>query len=395
MYGLKFCDYVPQPKPATSEKIVAAHYYAAWKKDAALVHHGFDDLHDYPARTPLQGYYDGESPEEADWEVKWALEHGVNCFIHCWYRLKDNVGKPVTPSALRLGEGLHEGLFQSRYGDQIRFAIMFEVQNRWGATNATDMTENLMPFWLDAYFTRGNYLLIDNKPVLFVYDFQNQLRDSFANAGEQRKTFDACREMARQRGFDGMLFAIEYRFDDLSVEQDYFDRGYDFIFPYCWSWEKPDPDADYIIDRQLECNRRRLERDPAHYVAAASCMWDPSPRFKTMPAMYNERSFPSLWKLCPEDFRKVLNGVRKLMDAAPQDSIGARMLLLDNWNEWDEGHYILPGIEYGFGYLQAVREEFTARDNLPDYRMPEQLGTNKLNTCWDEPDFSAFPPEHI
>ena len=129
MYNIKLENYVPEPIPATPKCIVAAHYYPAWKKGTAGLHHGFDDLHNYPERTPLMGYYDGDSPELCDWEIKWALEHGINCFIYCWYRNKSNVGKPVTVSDLRLGETLHEGFFKARYCDRMKFAIMFEAQN--------------------------------------------------------------------------------------------------------------------------------------------------------------------------------------------------------------------------------------------------------------------------
>ena len=83
MYNIQLANYVPEPKPATSDRIVAAHYYAAWKRGAPGVHNGFDDLHTYPERTPLMGYYDEGNPEVADWEIKWATEHGINCFIHC------------------------------------------------------------------------------------------------------------------------------------------------------------------------------------------------------------------------------------------------------------------------------------------------------------------------
>ena len=61
--------------------------------------------------------------------------------------------------------------------------------------------------------------------------------------------------------------------------------------------------------------------------------------------------------------------------------------MLDNWNEWDEGHYLMPSCEFGFGYLQAVREVLTLRDNLPDYRLPDQLGTPSVNSTWDTPQF--------
>ena len=52
MYNIKLYDYVPEPQPVSSDHIVAAHYYAAWKKGAAGLHNAFFDLHDYPERTP-------------------------------------------------------------------------------------------------------------------------------------------------------------------------------------------------------------------------------------------------------------------------------------------------------------------------------------------------------
>ena len=57
MYRIRSEDYVPLPRPATSDRIVAAHYYAAWKKGAPGLHNGFDDLHGYPERTPLMASF--------------------------------------------------------------------------------------------------------------------------------------------------------------------------------------------------------------------------------------------------------------------------------------------------------------------------------------------------
>ena len=169
MYNVKLENYVPAPSVAEPDRIVAAHYYAAWKKGSAGIHEGFDDLHTYPDRTPLCGYYDEENPEYSDWEIKWALEHGINCFIHCWYRKPENMGKPVTVNDLRCGHGLHESFFNAKYNQMMKFAIMFENSPRWGTTDSRDIVENLMPFWCENYFKRGNYLIIDNKPVLFLY----------------------------------------------------------------------------------------------------------------------------------------------------------------------------------------------------------------------------------
>jgi CubicO group peptidase (beta-lactamase class C family) len=120
-------DYVPAPSPAHSDRIVAAHYYAAWKYGAAGLHEGFNDLaKDYPERTPLMGYYDEENPEVSDWEIKWAVEHGINCFIYCWYRKPENVGKTVTVESLRCPHGIHEALLRARYRKHMKFALMLQ-----------------------------------------------------------------------------------------------------------------------------------------------------------------------------------------------------------------------------------------------------------------------------
>ena len=108
---------------------------------------------------------------------------------------------------LRCGHGLHEALFNAKYQNMIKFAIMFENGGRWGNTDPKDLIENLMPFWMENYFKRSNYLLIDNKPVLFVCG-KSSLDSAFTSPEEQRTTFDACREYAKKRGFDGLLIAV-------------------------------------------------------------------------------------------------------------------------------------------------------------------------------------------
>lgn len=389
MYRIQCSDRVPKPRVATTPYIVAAHYYPAWKKATAGLHRGFDDLAAFPERTPLFGYYDGDDPNYQNWEIKWALEHGINCFIYCWYRKKENEGQPLTVQDLRLGETLHDGFFQATYRDQMQFAIMYEASLRWGGTDRNDLLTHLMPFWLENYFSKPNYLKIDNKPVLFIYDYQNQVRDAFASLKEQRETFDLCREMAKKHGHDGMIFAIEYRKEDLSRLAEYREAGYDFSFAYCWSIKQPNPTDEWLIETQLKNMELRRKDFSDFYVPTASVMWDPSPRFVSMPQMYTPQNNPSLWQLRPESFRELLSKTRQWMQALPENSYGSRMLMLDNWNEWDEGHFLLPSVKYGFSYLQAVREEITERDNLPDYRSPELFGrAGEYNHEWGSPDFS-------
>ena len=48
------------------------------------------------------------------------------------------------------------------------------------------------------------------------------------------------------------------------------------------------------------------------------------------------------------------------MPTLPADSLGRRIVMLANWNEFGEGHFLMPSALAGFGYVDALREVFTA-----------------------------------
>ena len=392
MYNIKLSNEMPAPQPVSSDYIVAAHYYAAWKKGAPGLHNGFDDLHLYPERTPLMGYYDEENPDVCDWEIKWAVEHGINCFIHCWYRYRHNMGKPVTPDDLRCGHGLHEALFHAKYQQMMKFAIMFEASERWGGTDEQDLLDHLMPFWLDTYFTRGNYLIIDNKPVLFVYDPHRQIAGAFADAAAQKAAFAKCAELAKTRGFDGMIFAAMASGDMNKLADDFLARGYDFCFSYSYHYagDTEYPSDEEIIADQKQFFENRINLFHGRYIPTASSFWDPTPRYtKAWVDQGYHFSYSKRWYCSPDSYRQVLRNCKAMADALPQENPGRKIIMIDNWNEWDEGHFVSPSVQFGFRYLQAIREELTHRDNLPDYRTPQDLGLTGYNQSWGEPDLNA------
>ena len=120
----------------------------------------------HPERTPALGFYSQENPEVADWETKWAVEHGISFFVYCWYRTSQG-GAVKT----QFGSAIHDALFKSRFADKMKFTIMWENQAKGvaGVSSEADLMQNLLPFWTANYFRHPSYLKIDNKPVLFIY----------------------------------------------------------------------------------------------------------------------------------------------------------------------------------------------------------------------------------
>ncbi len=133
--------------------------------------------------------------------------------------------------------------------------------------------------------------------------------------------------------------------------------------------------------------------DPKHFITTASCFWDPEPRTTDhwrIDLNINYDGWGSTWYLHPENYRKLLQNLKRITDLLPKENMGSKIIMIDNWNEWDEGHFVSPSHEFGFGYLQAIREELTHRDNLPDYRLPQDIGLSNFNKEWGEPDLAEI-----
>ena len=365
----KFVDYVPAPEPVSSDYYVACHYFPGWrvKSNGAS---GFKKIVDFPERTPLMGYYDEADPEVIDWEIKWAREHGIKCFIYCWYRRWSNMGKPLNRDSITLAHQL-DALFEAKYCNMIDFAIMWECHNATSALDEDDLIHNLLPFWVENYFSKPNYQKIDNKPVLYVYDWAFNVVKQFKTAKKLKHALDALRKEIKKYGFDGIVIQIEYRYDDPKVLKMYKDSGFDTSFAYCWHTEQRMPSQEEVLARQKYLMQNHIDFDPDFTVLTCSQSWDPYPWYKDQPEKVKEII---RWKLTPNNWRKLLENVKEMADNLPETSIGKKMVIMDNWNEWGEGHYIAPHLSGGFKYLQAIREVFTNRDNLPDYRIPETLG---------------------
>lgn len=342
--------YVPTPQPVRTEILIGAHNCPLWEADQPR---RWDQVLKHPERTPTLGFYSQENPEVADWETTWALDHGISFFVYCWYR--DGQGGPVK---MQCASALHDALFKSRYGSQMKFAIMWEnqVKGHAGIADLNDLKQNLLPFWLENYFRRSNYLKIDNKPLLFIYRPEFLVGD-LGSEGTVRAALEEMRSACRRAGFDGLNILGEYRGLDPKRLTLLKRLGLDYTFAYCWPVPNS-PDPATAIEAQLNRITKTRDLNILPEVVTVSQGWS------------GWRDEGSIWKIPPREYRELLMKAKDIIRNLPADQLGSKMLLLDNWNEWSEGHYIAPHREYGFGYLDAVRDVFSIapsnhRDVLP------------------------------
>jgi hypothetical protein len=168
------------------------------------------------------------------------------------------------------------------------------------------------------------------------------------------------RHACRQSGFDGLTLLGEYRGLDANHLKLMKQLGLDYTFAYCWH-VKNNPTPEQAIVAQMDYIAKTQAMGILPQVVTVSQAWS------------GWRDEGSIWKIPPRDFETLLRKAQAFVATLPSTELGSRMLLLDNWNEWGEGHYLAPYREYGFGYLDAVRSVFAPGSGPHVDLIPEDI----------------------
>ena len=147
--------------------------------------------------------------------------------------------------------------------------------------------------------------------------------------------------------------------------------GLDYTFAYVW-YIPDNPTPAEAIASQMKQIRQTQEAGIIPQVTTVSQAWS---------GWHDEGT---LWKIPPEEFKTLLRKARDYLATLPEAQLGSRMLLLDNWNEWGEGHYIAPYREYGFGYVDAVRDVLTDAPMEHTDLIPEDIGLGPYDSAYQE-----------
>jgi len=374
---LKKASYVPEPKPVRSGKYqIWTHYCPLWKHGT---HTGWKAIEPWPERKPVLGWYNEGTPEVADWHIKYWLEHGISAVIYCWYRV--NINAPVQQ---QLGHAIHDGLLKAKYLPLIKFAIMWENGCGAGAGSARDIMENLLPFWIENYFSHPSYLRVEGKPVLYIWVPENVTRD-VGGSENVRKVFEEMRQECRNRGLGGLYIVGCVGSKSEQHLRRMAEEGWDASSAYGNSWWYPaviQRCGDFIcapyegfVDQQEEILKFKNELNALPDITAVMMGWDSRP-WKETQFFWSENT--------PEKFRELCMRAKKIMDSKTSSGPEKNTIIFCCWNEFGEGHYIEPTRGYGFSYLDVIREVFT---DAPKEHMdiaPEDVGLGPYDSWYQE-----------
>ncbi|MCE5200018.1 MAG: glycoside hydrolase family 99-like domain-containing protein [Armatimonadota bacterium] len=341
--------YVPEPRPVVNPYHIGMIYWASYNVATFDYYGGWSMIEPYPERQPALGWFDDSNPECTDWQIKWALEHGIEFFCYIWGRDYTCVPGPIKPSE---NWAIDQTFPKAKYNSKIKFCIA-PTYTHW--MSGLTQFDGAIQYWIDNYFKKSNYLKIDGKPVIFFYS-PWELIDDLGGPSACKAYLDGWRQKCVEQGLGGLWIAVEMR----SYSQ-YFqyvkDSGFDANWAYCAS-----PQQTVVDEAAVQCiidnTTTRINANVLPVIPTLSSEWDPSPWIDYTQYPFGTADSPKL-RMSPRYFKQEAEQMKALVDSGPSSSPFHNFVLLDNWAEFGEGHYLAPCREYGFGFIDAIRDVFT------------------------------------
>jgi hypothetical protein len=324
-------------------------------------------------RTPLLGELDESKPETWDRYNELAEMHGVDAFIWDWYWYDGAPG---------LHEALEQGFLLSRNRNKVKFAVMWtnhpwyilfpsvNTSNRAAYPPSFDSPDmNLvearrsLSYIVSRYFHYPNYWTIAGKPVLCIWDPGRMVKR--LGLPETKQLIADLREFGVKLGHKGIHLHASGFYSPLCKELGFDTFGSYNPIDYIARTHQP-PSVEFP-DYGVAAADVVLKHWPFHardgtipYLPGLGVGWDSTPRYamplETRPTPPNRNVWPRcaiLTNETPAAFKALVQSALAYLHEHPEVP---RVLTIACWNEWSEGHYLLPDNRYGYGMLDALAE---------------------------------------
>ena len=340
--------------------------------------------HEQP-KVPSWGYFNEADPTWAAKEIDLAADNGIDCFIYDWYWYS-NTGQ-------YLQEGLEKGFLKATNRNRLKFALMWANHDWLNIQPATfdnsriplsqgevspGLWDTISTYIVEKYFSQPNYWKIDGKPYFSIYEIITFI-NGLGGMEEAKKAIQLLDDKAKKAGFPGVHFNImSWMINDdfvktitgpappANAKEMLHTLGCESVSTYCYIHHYTNLNKDGFPEIPVEkpfasakeyWTKFTTEYPAVLYTPNVSMGWDASPRCMQSDK-FEQRQYP--WTPVftgntPASFKKQLQEAKKFLDNYhPKHKI----LVLNSWNEWTEGSYLLPEKKYGDAYLKAIKAVF-------------------------------------
>lgn len=328
----------------------------------------------YQPRVPLgKKYYDQSNLDTLRWQIDLAKRHGVHgfCHYHYWFDGKQLLEKPTN-------------LFLENRDIDFPFCLSWANETwsrRWDGRDHHVLIQQTHPPIRESWKAHYDYLIkawtdprairVDGKPVFVIYRPQNILEIDVMLA--------YWRNLAQSDGLPGLYFVFQQNFAlpnrtclnsfDAIFQFQPFEaisspgftkkstlqavlfkfvlrlpvRYQDLLRGFRTRFLKSLTFHDYVATWK-EIIKVRPDKDLTTF-PGAFVDWDNSPRYKSKATIFCGAT-PAIFSIWFE----------KLVNSMPSRYLPEDFIFINAWNEWSEGAYLEPDNEFGYQYLEAIRD---------------------------------------
>ncbi len=330
--------------------------------------------HEQPLRL-LAEHPDDSNPADVAGEIDLAADAGIDVFVYDWYWAD---GHPIAHQALE------RGFLRAPNRDRMKFALMWANHHRSDVFRTAPGTCTDHLWWtlrydreefLDAidyciahYFAAPDYYRQEGRIFFSIYS-ASVLVDGLGGPEATRKVFAEAQTRMARAGLPPLHLSAMVR--DPKTAARMADAGFNStsaynVTPYDFDDSRIREETgemrqlfshEEFADLHATFNAKIAAGSPVPFIPVVSRGWDPSPRCRLdEPFPWKKLQYPYLGiirDLSPETFGRC---VREALRLAASDPKRPGAILVNAWNEYTEGCYLMPDFHNGDAYLRALRQ---------------------------------------
>ncbi len=331
--------------------------------------------HQQPLR-PTWGYFDESDPKWSAREIDLAADHGIDVFLFDWYWYS---------GVKNMEEALEQGFLKAANRDRMKFALMWANHHRrdqfcpdlakertvWlPSRHSPRDLERALDYCVEHYFRQPNYWRVDGR--LFFSIFQaTEFVKQLGGPQETAKLLQKMDQRLRQAGlppmhWNGMVADPK----SAAILQE---AGFSSTSRYNVNTTgKAGPDLIEQYEDLMQAHRDHWQKmtaeSPLVNVPVVTTGWDVTPRcrpdvpwpFPVAPTS-GKREYPYgpvVVGNTPERFEQLLRDAARHVERDPRQPFA---VLINAWNEWTEGCFLLPEERTGTARVEAIQRTFGAQ----------------------------------
>ncbi len=318
---------------------------------------------------PTWGYFDESDPAWTAKEIDLAADNGIDVFVYDWYWYS---------GVQNMQEALENGFLKAPNRSRLKFALMWanhdrrdqfrpehgQPRNVWlRSFHSEKDLLRMIDYCIEHYFREPNYWRVNGG--LFYSIFQTH--EFVRQMGGPEKTCAAFQKVdarLRAAGLPPMHWNAMVGSPVQSAAAK--EAGFHSTCRYNVASARKvreDGTEDYadVMEAHRAHWKNMLSADLMN-IPVVTRGWDSSPRCRAdVPWPFKPFAYPYspiVTGVTAERFEQLL---RDAAQAVRDDPKAPPAVLINAWNEWTEGQFLLPEEHYGTAHLEAVRKVFGIR----------------------------------